>query len=175
MRRFAAFAVALGITSVGTQAAIVQYSLSGTTWSGTVVSGSLSYDTTPIILSGESFFTPNATDFLLSFELLITSIPANPGYQTSTTFNLENSTDFFPLDTDSFGNLTAIAPGFNLNQDGYLLDPQNPVESSLQDMTFAVDNITWQFTQVPELSHTALGAGLGLLGFVGLRAWRNRR
>jgi hypothetical protein len=67
----------------------------------------------------------------------------------------------------------------NYNGNGYRLEPVAENQSRLIHQTtepFEVEAVvTWQYTQVPELSHTALGAGLGLLGFVGLRAWRNRR
>lgn len=180
MRRFAALTVALGMASVVAQAAIVQYSLTGVTENGSVISGSFSYDTATI---GVNYSEPNAAGDLLSFTVSFTSIPSAP---TSTSFSLSDPSDFFYVQTDGLGNLTTFTPGFFTNEaplsyngNGYRLVPIAENQSMLIHQTsepFPVDTVVaWQYTQVPELSHTALGAGLGLLGFVGLRAWRNRR
>jgi hypothetical protein len=175
MRRLAALALALGITSVGAQAAIVHYSLTGVTEFGTVISGSFSFDTATI---GPNYSETSALTLdpvpLLSFTVSLTSVPGTP---TSTSFNLSNESTFFVIATDGAGNLVNFTPGFSTNADGYSLDPWDNNASNLLKVTdpVFVDGIIWQYTQVPELSHTALGAGLGLLGFVGLRAWRNRR
>lgn len=170
MRRLAASALALGITSVGAQAAIVHYSLTGVTEFGTVVSGAFSYDTATI---GPSYYDTSALGDLLSFSVSLSSIPGIP---TSTSYNLSDPSTFFVIETDSSGNLINFTPGFSTNSDGYSLEPWDTNSANILHNTAGfTDAVIWQYTQVPELSHTALGAGLGLLGFVGLRAWRHRR
>jgi hypothetical protein len=179
MRRYSALAVALGLATAGAQAAIVQYSLTGATEHGTVVSGSFSYDSDVI---GQDYFSISAGDDLLSFSVSMSSIAVNgpfPGSPTSTSFDLSDAaSSFFVIITDETGTVVEFAPGTSTNADGYSLDPSgNEFSSNLIRTTVGLTDTvtTWQLTQVPELSHTALGAGLGLLGFVGFRAWRNRR
>jgi hypothetical protein len=95
MRRFAALTVALGMASMGAQAAIVQYSLTGVTENGSVISGSFSYDTETI---GANYSEPNAAGDLLSFTVSFTSIPYVP---SSTSFSLADPSDFFYVQTDA--------------------------------------------------------------------------
>ncbi len=179
MLRFAALAVALGLATVGAQAAIVQYSLSGVTEFGTVVSGSFSFDNTVI---GPSYTSISAGDDLVSFSVSMSSIATGgpfPGSPSSTSFGLSDTASaFFVIITDPSGAVVDFSPGTSTNADGYYLDPAGQEFSSNLISTtggFTDTVVTWQLTQVPELSHTALGAALGLMGFVGLRAWRQRR
>jgi|GEM_PF-1996197 len=174
MRQKLAVFIAVGLSAWSAQGAIVQFSLGGTTVGTTVVSGSFSYDTAVVLPGSDS---ENAIDSLLTFTVTFSSIPgAGP---TSTTFSKGvNASTNFKLRLDDSGSIIDLGPQFAANADNYRLSPWSPNTASLfhpANGVFATDDITFNYTQVPELSHTALGVGLGLLGFVGFRAWRQRR
>jgi len=174
MRRLESILLALGMSAVASQAAVVTYSLTGTTEGGLlVVSGSFSFDTATIGAN----FTPlddNALPYLTSFNLSISGIPGTP---TSTTFSkAADTTTYFLMQTDGDGEITNFSPGFDTpNADGYTLAPAGVNVSTLEDQSFAVSEaISWNYTQVPELSASTIGVGLGLLGLAGVRALRRR-
>lgn len=176
MRRFAALAITIGAAAWSAQGAVVTYSLGGVGDNGTQISGSFSFDDGVIGANYAGFY---ALGDLLTFSVTLSSIPNTP---TTTTFTkADGAPDYdhlFQLATDSSGAVVEFSPGFAPNSDGYFLDPTSEFSANLEKTgdPFPTDyNLVWTYTQVPELSHTALGAGLGLLGFAGYRAWRNRR
>lgn len=173
MRRIESVLLALGVSALAAQGAVVTYSLSGTTEGGVlVVSGSFSFDTATIGAN----FTPlndNALPYLTTFNLSITSIPGTP---TSTTFSKTDATTYFLMQTDGDGEITNFSPGFDpANADGYTLAPAGINVSTLEDEFFTMsETITWTYAQVPELGASAIGVSLGLLGLAGFRAFRRR-
>ena len=171
MRTIEIILLAVGLSTVASQAAVVTYSLSGTTeLSGVVASGSFSFDTATV---GANFSPDNALPFLTSFSVTISSIPGTP---PSTTFTDANTTTYFLMQTDGDGELTNFSPGFDtLNADGYTLAPGGVNTSTLENGEFTVSEaITWNYTVVPELGASTIGVGLGLLGLAGVRSLRRR-
>lgn len=173
MRKFAAFVMVAGASAVGAHGAIVNYSLGGSSTDGSVVSGSFSFDTTVI---GANHYTESALGELISFTVNISSIPGGGPSSTSFSKGVETS-DLFVIQTDGAGEIVDFLPTFNANAQSYRLETGGFNTALLMHPAtapFAADSITWTFTQVPETSYSAVGIGLGLLGFVGARVWRRR-
>ena len=173
MRQFAAGLVAVGVLALSAQGAVVHYVIGGTSDYGTSVSGSFSYDTADI---REDYLSSTALDDLLTFTVQFTSIPGDGPETTSFTKGVETSPSFY-LATGPTGAITDFGPEFNANSDNYSLFLSGFNTSGLAHPgnVFPADYVTFTFTQVPELSHSAIGVGLGLLAFAGMRAWRQRR
>ncbi len=170
---FAAFIVAVGTSALTAQGAIVSYSIAGVSESGlTAVSGSFSFDTAVI---GPNYESVEALADLTSYNITLTTI-AGAGPSTTSFSKSANTSSYFYVLTDGTGALSDLQPGFDANADGYTMTPWfiNSTLLGHPDNAFP-ESITFTHTQVPELGQTALGAGLGLLGFIGFRAWRNRR
>lgn len=172
MRKFAVLFMVVGASTVGVRGAIVNYSLGGFSTDGSVVSGSFSYDTGTI---GANYYSESGLAALSTFTVTISSIPG--GGPTSTSFNKSDASSLFVIQTDGAGELVDFYPTFQANAQNYSLE-QGGFSTVLlmhpATAPFAADSITWTYTQVPELSHTAWGVGLGLLGFAGMRVWRRR-
>lgn len=170
MKNFSVVLAAVGMSVLGAHGAVVTYELGGTGVDGTVASGTFSFDTTVIGAGYDNF---SALSDLISFSVTLSSIA---GGSASTTFTKGvDTSSFFVASMDGFGAFTDFNPGFDENADGYTLNPFSENQATLEHSGLGVSEaITWNYTQVPEVGPTALGAGLGLLGFMGVRAWRRR-
>lgn len=173
MRQFAAGLIAVGVLALSAQGAVVHYVIGGSSESGTGVSGSFSFDTADI---GADYYSGTALEDLLTFTVQFSSIPGAGPSTTSFTKGVETSVSFY-LATDGTGAITDFGPEFNANSDNYslFLSGYNTSGLSHPANEFPADHVTFTFTQVPELSHSAIGVGVGLLAFAGMRAWRHRR
>ncbi|MGE3312635.1 MAG: hypothetical protein AB7O66_21920 [Limisphaerales bacterium] len=170
---FAAFIVTVGTTGLTAQGAILNYTIAGISESGqTAVSGTFSFDTTVI---GPNYESVEALADLTSYNLTITTI-AGLGPSSTTFSKSANTSSYFYMLTDGTGALSDLQPGFDANADGYTMTPWfiNSTLLGHPNNTFP-ESITFSYTQVPELGQSAMGAGLGLLGFLGVRAWNRRR
>lgn len=173
MRKLKTLVAAAGLASLAAQGAVVNYTLSGTSDNGTVVSGTFSFNTTTI---GANYTSTLALDDLISFSVSLTSIPAVDGAPATTFQKGINTSSIFEINTDGSGAITHFSPGFDDNADGYSLNPFQPNQGTLEHISDGLsDTITWSYAQVPEVSTYAMAVGLGLAGFAGARSWRNRR